>query len=89
MGRVKRTVSLAVTLTGGTLPVAFSGRRLTPALGIDRWQIDAQAFLWFVPYHQGAVTYFKELGVWTDAAQAHNDHLIARQDALAAAWQEL
>ena len=55
------------------------------ALGIDGWQIDAQAFLWFVPYHEGAVAYFKELGVWTDAAQTHNDHLLARQEALAAA----
>ncbi len=30
----------------------------------------------------------KEQGVWTDAAQAHNDNLIARQAALAKAWEE-
>jgi hypothetical protein len=27
--------------------------------------------------------------VWNDAAQAHNDNLIARQAALMAAWEEL
>jgi len=26
---------------------------------------------------------------WTDAAQAHNDNLVARQAALKAAWEEL
>ena len=44
---------------------------------------------WFVPYHDGAVAYFKELGVWSDHAQAHNDRLIARQEALAVAWKAL
>jgi uncharacterized protein len=59
------------------------------ALGIDGWQINEQDLLWFVPYHEGAVAYLKELGMWSDAAQAHNDHLVARQEALAAAWQAL
>jgi TRAP transporter TAXI family solute receptor len=58
-------------------------------LGIDGWNIDDQYFEWFVPYHDGAVTYFKELGVWTDEAQDHNDQLLARQEALAAAWEAL
>ncbi len=58
-------------------------------LGIDGWSIDDQYFLWFIPYHDGAIAYFEELGIWTDAAQAHNDHLLARQDALAAAWESL
>ena len=43
---------------------------------------------WVVPYHEGAIRYFKEAGVWSDKAQAHNDQLIARQEALAAAWEE-
>ena len=41
------------------------------------------------PLSRGAVAYFKELGVWSDHAQAHNDRLIARQEALAAAWKAL
>jgi uncharacterized protein len=59
------------------------------ALGIDGWNIDKQYLLWFVPYHDGAVAYLKELGIWTDVAQAHNDQLVARQEALAAAWEAL
>jgi TRAP transporter TAXI family solute receptor len=59
------------------------------APGIDGWKVDVQALEWFVPYHEGAVAYFKELGVWSDHAQAHNDGLIARQEALAAAWKAL
>ena len=41
------------------------------------------------PYHEGAIRYYTEVGVWSDEAQAHNDNLIARQGALMAAWEEL
>ncbi|WP_340107779.1 TAXI family TRAP transporter solute-binding subunit [Pikeienuella sp. HZG-20] len=57
--------------------------------GIGGWALEKQNFEWVVPYHAGAVRYFKERGVWSDAADAHNENLIARQDALAAAWEEL
>ena len=59
------------------------------APGIGGWTIDAQDFEWVVPYHEGAIRYFEEEGLWSEAAQAHNDELIARQEALAAAWEEL
>ncbi len=59
------------------------------APGIGGWAMAKQNFTWVVPYHEGAVRYFKEAGVWTDEAQKHNDMLIARQDALSAAWEEL
>jgi len=59
------------------------------APGINGWALEKQDFEWVVPYHAGAVRYLKEIGAWTDAAQAHNDRLIARQDALAKAWEEL
>ncbi|MEM7499928.1 MAG: TAXI family TRAP transporter solute-binding subunit [Pseudomonadota bacterium] len=59
------------------------------APGIAGWSMDKQNFEWVAPYHEGAIKYFKEAGVWSDAAQAHNDNLIARQEALAAAWEEL
>ena len=58
-------------------------------LGIDGWNIADQYLEWFIPYHDGAVTYLKEIGVWTAEAQAHNDHLLARQETLAAAWVAL
>lgn len=59
------------------------------APGINGWALDKQNFEWVVPYHEGAIRYFKEAGAWTDAAQAHNDMLVARQKALAEAWTKL
>ena len=59
------------------------------APGIGGWAIDKQNYKWVVPYHDGAIEYFKEIGTWSDEAQAHNDNLVARQDALAAAWESL
>lgn len=64
---------------------AYDGK----APGIGGWSIDKQNMEWVVPYHEGAITFYKEQGVWTDAAQAHNDNLIARQEALQAAWEAL
>lgn len=59
------------------------------APGISGWNIANQDFEWVAPYHEGAIRYFKEKGLWTDAAQAHNDELIRRQDVLGKAWEEL
>ncbi len=59
------------------------------APGIGGWALDKQDFEWVSPYHEGAIRYYKEIGAWTDAAQAHNDGLVARQEALGAAWEEL
>lgn len=56
-------------------------------VGIDGWRFDEQYLKWFVPYHDGAVDLLRERGLWTEAAQSHNDMLIARQEVLAAAWQ--
>ncbi len=57
--------------------------------GIGGWALDKQNFTWVVPYHDGAIAYFKEIGVWSDEAQAHNDQLIERQGVLKAAWDAL
>ncbi|MFO7856405.1 MAG: TAXI family TRAP transporter solute-binding subunit [Paracoccaceae bacterium] len=59
------------------------------APGISGWALDKQNFTWVAPYHEGAIRYFEEAGAWTEEAQEHNDMLIARQEALAAAWEEL
>lgn len=53
------------------------------------WALDRQNFQWVVPYHRGAVSVFRELGAWSDADQAHNDRLLARQARLASAWAEM
>ena len=58
------------------------------APGINGWALDRQRFEWAVPYHDGAIRYFKEIGKWTDAHQKHNDNLVKRQQVLKAAWAE-
>ncbi|KAF0808404.1 TRAP transporter solute receptor TAXI family protein [Alcanivorax xiamenensis] len=40
------------------------------------------------PFHEGAIRYLKEKGVWTDEAQAWNDARIKRLNALRDAWQK-
>ena len=59
------------------------------APGIGGWSMDKQNFQWVAPYHDGAIKYYMETGVWSDEAQAHNDNLIARQAALMKGWEEL
>jgi len=59
------------------------------APGIGGWALDKQKMEWVVPYHNGAIRYYKEAGLWTDAAQAHNDDLVKRQETLSAAWEAL
>jgi uncharacterized protein len=56
------------------------------APGNNGWDIKRQIFDWVVPYHDGAIRYFKEIGVWKAEHQAHNDRLLKRQDALSKAW---
>jgi uncharacterized protein len=56
------------------------------APGNGGWDIKRQVFAWAIPVHDGAVKYFKEIGVWTAEHDKHNAELIKRQDVLAAAW---
>jgi TRAP transporter TAXI family solute receptor len=53
------------------------------------WDINRQQFQWVVPFHDGSVEYFKQLGMWTPERAAHNLALIQRQDLLESAWQEM
>jgi TRAP transporter TAXI family solute receptor len=53
------------------------------------WGLERQNLQWVVPYHDGAIKYFKEKGTWTDAHQKHNDMLIKRQQVLAGAWKKV
>jgi len=56
------------------------------APGNSGWAVDRQILSWVVPYHEGAIRYWKEAGKWTAEDQAHNDGLIKRQKVLADAW---
>jgi len=54
------------------------------------WQVDTALKSRFaVPYHEGAVKYYKEIGKWTSAMEAHQETLLKRikvlQDAFAKA----
>lgn len=57
--------------------------------GAIGWALESQIFNWVVPYHEGAVRYWREVGAWTDEYEAHNQALMRRQEVLAAAWAEV
>ncbi len=56
--------------------------------GAIGWALDRQLKQWVVPWHQGTVKYFRELGVWGEADEIHNQRLLERQSVLQAAWDE-
>ena len=53
------------------------------------WHIDRQDFNWVVPFHNGAIRYFREIERWTSENEAHNQQLISRQTILKSTWQEV
>ena len=52
------------------------------------WQIQRQNFKWVVPFHKGAIRYFREIGVWGAEEDTHNNNLLKRQQVLMDAWYE-
>ena len=56
--------------------------------GVDGLEGKRQNLNWTMPYHPGAARALKEAGIWTDAAQKHNDALIRRQGVLIDAWKD-
>jgi len=57
------------------------------APGASGWTIDRQKFEQaFIPFHPGAIRYFKEIGVWSEAAEATNEENLKRQRVLKQAW---
>jgi TRAP transporter TAXI family solute receptor len=74
MGMGDGDVDLAYAMTKAMVELFPQYKGKAP--GINGWAIENQ-------------NYYTEIGVWTPAAQAHNDNLIARQGALMAAWAEL
>ncbi|MBD3679140.1 MAG: TAXI family TRAP transporter solute-binding subunit [Rhodobacteraceae bacterium] len=87
VGTDQTDADLAYNMTKAMVDLydAYNGK----APGIGGWALEKQNMTWVAPYHDGAIRYYKEAGVWTDEAQAHNDTLLARQAALKAAWDAL
>ena len=53
------------------------------------WAMDRQVFAWIVPYDEGAVRYFNEIGAWSAEHEANNQALLERQRVLAEAWDRV
>jgi TRAP transporter TAXI family solute receptor len=60
----------------------------TLAPGAEGWELSRQVFDWVMPYHEGAVRYFREQGVWSAEYEAHNQRLLERQRVLENAWEQ-
>ena len=59
------------------------------APGAGGWTLDRQKFEQaFVPFHEGAIRYYKEIGAWTDRADENNQRNLYRQSILREAWNE-
>jgi uncharacterized protein len=58
------------------------------APGANGWRIEGQQLEnAFIPYHEGAIRYFKEIGLWTPEAEARQQENLRRQQVLMEAWQ--
>jgi TRAP transporter TAXI family solute receptor len=56
---------------------------------MDRWKLSESGTPPIdVPFHEGAIRYLEEIGVWTEEHQAWNDQRVERLNALISAWDE-
>ncbi|MCR4265289.1 TAXI family TRAP transporter solute-binding subunit [Nitratireductor sp. ZSWI3] len=56
---------------------------------MKRWALDQSGHPAIdIPFHEGAVRYLKEKGIWTEQDEAWNQKRIKRMDALVAAWKD-
>ena len=59
------------------------------APGAGGWTLDRQKFEQaFVPFHEGAIRYYREIGAWTDDAEENNKKNLYRQSILKEAWDQ-
>ena len=55
--------------------------------GASGWRMDRQKFEQaFIPFHPGAIRYYREIGAWTEEAEANNQKNLQRQSVLKSAW---
>ena len=56
--------------------------------GANGWDVKRQVFgEVFLPYHEGALRYYKEAGIWKPEYQEVHDRNMKRQSVLAKAWE--
>ncbi len=59
------------------------------APGATGWALDRQDFSRaFIPFHEGAVRYYRELGIWDEAAEQRQQENLRRQAVLQQAWDD-
>ncbi|PCH64127.1 MAG: C4-dicarboxylate ABC transporter [SAR86 cluster bacterium] len=59
------------------------------APGANGWAMDRQKLSQaFLPYHEGAIRYYKEVGEWTAAAEAKQQENLRRQRLLKQTWDD-
>ncbi|MCA8929808.1 MAG: TAXI family TRAP transporter solute-binding subunit [Alphaproteobacteria bacterium] len=56
------------------------------APGAPGWALKNQKFHKLVPYHEGAIAYYKEMGVWPEGQDEIQAQALARQAVLKKAW---
>ena len=52
------------------------------------YALDRQVLKWVVPFHEGAIRFYKEAGKWGEAEQANQEKLLQRQKALQDIWKK-
>lgn len=58
------------------------------APGASGYALDRQIFDWVVPFHEGAIRYFTEAGIWDAEKQEHQDALLDRGETIRRIWAE-
>jgi TRAP transporter TAXI family solute receptor len=83
----KTSVDLVYQLTK-TMAELYPVYSASKAPGIGQFDVANLVLESSIPWHDGAIKYFKEIGKWTPAAQQAQDVLLARQKVLMDAWDK-
>ncbi|CAM4056228.1 TAXI family TRAP transporter solute-binding subunit [Vreelandella rituensis] len=57
------------------------------APGAVGYALEYQDLQWVIPFHDAVVDYYKDIGVWTDKMQLHQEELVERQLLLLETWE--